>query len=411
VASPLAWVRQYGAAQLGTSTQTLGFGREAATGLTADSGGNVIVAGYVAGSFAGFSGDPGVIDAYLTKYAPDGTRLWLQQFPSPGGALPGGVAADAANNIVAVGSAFTTGGAARIFAVKLDPLGKPLWYVSLPAAAGPSFGEQVRVEADGSIIVAGFGFFAGSSQETLFAARLSGADGHLLWTTTELLPAIGLLTGMALDAAGNPLLVGVVSDHGTDFYPCVIKLNQAAGTIAWVHQIASTPNSMIPFGVASDAAGNVLVGGGAYAGTLTFGFTADPKESAVIYKFNAADGAEVWQKKYSTGKGDSITSLQTLANGTIYAAGYSNGHFDSYDPDPANTVFLLTLASDGTLNAAHQFGTGPLLNASVPFGPLTAIDPAGNLFVSGPTTNAYPGFSNDAHTLQMFVARMAPGGY
>ena len=410
LASPLVWVKQYGAQQLQSSAETLGFGPEAATALAADSAGNVLVTGYVAGSFAGFTGDPGVIDAYLTKYAPDGTLLWLKQFPSPAGALLSGVATDSANNIVATGSVFSdSSNPETIFVAKTDPNGNPLWYVALPASASSSFGTQVKVEQDGSIIVAGFGFFDGSSQETLLVARLSGVDGHVLWVEPFALPAEGLLTGLTLDAAGNPLLVGVAGSPDGSIYPYVVKLQQGDGSIAWVHQITAAANSMIPFAIAADSAGNALVGGGTFTGPLTYGFTASPQESAVLYKFNAADGTQQWTKSYSTGKGDVITGVQTIASGTIYALGYTNGQFNSSATgNTQNTIFLLNLTSGGTLSSAYQFGSGPLQNATAPFGPLTAMDTSGNIFVSGATTNAYPGFTNSAHALQMFIAKLTP---
>ena len=408
--SPVVWVEQYGAQQLSSSAETLGYGPEGPTSVAADAAGNVVVAGYVAGSFQGFAGDPGVIDGYLTKYAADGTKLWLKQYPTPAGALLGGVATDASNNIVVVGSVFSTGSSeSQVFATKLDANGNPLWYVSVPASSGTSFGEQVKVDGDGNIIVAGFGYFGGSSQETLVAAKLSGANGQILWVQPQGIPAFGLLTGLALDANGNPLVVVAATDSSGNEFPFVAKLNNADGSIAWVHQISATQNSMIPFSVTSDTAGNPIVGGGSYAGALSLGFTADPQESGIVYKFNAADGSEQWHKTYSTGQGDSISGVQTIANGTIYAVGYTNGQFNSYEtPTTQNTVFLLTLTSDGTLNSAHQFGTGPLANTAVPFGPLTAMDTSGNLFVAGSTTNAYPGFTNSGNALQMFIAKLTP---
>ncbi len=407
--SPVVWVQQYGAQQLQSSTETLGFGPEATTALAADSAGNVLITGYVAGSFAGYTGDPGAIDAYLTKYGPDGTRLWLKQFPSPAGALLDGVATDSANNIIAIGAAFSYGGQSQAFVAKTDPNGNPLLYVALPASVGTSVGSQVKVESDDSIIVAGFGSFNGSNREALFAARLSGTDGHLLWVDPYVLPVLGLLTGMSLDAAGNPLLIAVATASDSSTYPYIAKLNQADGSAAWVHQITPLANSVLPFSITSDTAGNPLVGGGVFAGSLNFGFSADPQEKGILYKFNAADGTELWQKTYSTGKGDSITGVQTIADGTIYLVGYTNGQFNTYEtPTTLTTVFLLTLQSDGTFNSAHQFGSGPLTNTAVPFGPLTTIDASGNVFVSGATTNAYTGFTNNSHALQMFIAKLKP---
>ena len=408
--SPVVWVEQFGAQHLGSSAETLGFGPEGPTAVAADAAGNVVVAGYVAGSFQGFTGDPGVIDGYLTKYAADGTQLWLKQYPTPEGALLGGVATDASNNIVVVGSAFSTGNSvSQVFAIKLDPNGNPLWYVSVPASVGSSFGEQVKVDADGNVIVAGFGYFNGSSQETLVAAKLSSSDGKILWVQSQAIPALGLLTGLSLDASGNPLLIAAATDPAGATFPFIAKLNQADGSIAWVHQISQAANAVIAFSVTSDAAGNPIVGGGSYTGNLSFGFAADPGESGIVYKLNAADGSEQWHRIYSTGKGDSITGVQTIANGTIYAVGYTNGQFNSYETRTTqNTVFLLTLTSNGTFNSAHQFGTGPLANTAVPFGPLTTLDTSGNLFVAGSTTNAYPGFTNSNNALQMFIAKLTP---
>ena len=116
----------------------------------------------------------------------------------------------------------------------------------------------------------------------------------------------------------------------------------------------------------------------------------------------------MWAAPVSTGKGDVVTSVQVAADGTILAAGLTNGVLARSFVQAAQNVFIAKFASDATHISAQQFGTGPLGGANSYFQPQTALDASGDLFICGATTGAYPGFTNPSGALQMFIGKFGP---
>ena len=79
------WTRQ-----LGTSSSD----NEIAYSVATDASGNVFIAGSTFGALDG-QASAGGIDAFVTKYGPDGTKQWTRQLGTSGTELAWGVAIDA----------------------------------------------------------------------------------------------------------------------------------------------------------------------------------------------------------------------------------------------------------------------------------------------------------------------------
>lgn len=73
-------------------------------GITLDSSGNVILAGYTSGSLGG--SNAGSSDLLIMKYDPDGTLLWTQQNGSDGTELPRAIARDSADRLFLTGYSY-----------------------------------------------------------------------------------------------------------------------------------------------------------------------------------------------------------------------------------------------------------------------------------------------------------------
>jgi hypothetical protein len=71
------------------------------TEVATDTAGNVVVAGYTYGSLAG--PNKGFIDAFVIKYASDGTEQWRRQLGTTGEDGAAGIATDAVGDIVVAG--------------------------------------------------------------------------------------------------------------------------------------------------------------------------------------------------------------------------------------------------------------------------------------------------------------------
>jgi hypothetical protein len=87
----LSWVKQ-----LGTSTQ------DRAYGVATDSDGNAFIAGWTSGSLGG--SHQGLVDAWVSKYSPNGVLKWSKQIGSTNNDLTFAVATDSNDNVLISGA-------------------------------------------------------------------------------------------------------------------------------------------------------------------------------------------------------------------------------------------------------------------------------------------------------------------
>ncbi len=128
-------------------------------------------------------------------------------------------------------------------------------------------------------------------------------------------------------------------------------------------------------GVATDAAGNAYVGGTTYS----FGSGIPGQSSLSLLKYNASGGL-VWQKTWIDTGGNGSASpyasgVAVDAAGSIFVAGSTSGS-GAGNLD----VLLLKFASNGTLLWERTWG-----GSSNDFGRGVAVDPSGNIYVTGDT--------------------------
>jgi len=295
-------------------------GEDRAQAVAIDAGGNVALAGYFSGTIDLGTGpltsehlpwlsENDYKDVLVARYLPDGVPLWARRIGAEADDRANGVATDVAGNVAITGSVSN--------------------YVD--------FGDGTVTGTGGS--------------NDAFVAVYAAADGAYLWARR--MGGSGSETGyaIAVDAAGNVVVAGTFQgavDFGTGFLTAAggttdqdifVAKYSPTGTPLWTKRFGGATAFEYVYGVAVDAAGDVLLAG-AFSGTVGFGGAALASAGgydAVLVKLSGGTGAHVWSKGFG-GTGDD------------YGYGVA--------VDPSGNVALT-----GAFRNTADFGGGPLASA------------------------------------------------
>jgi outer membrane protein assembly factor BamB len=201
--------------------------------------------------------------------------------------------------------------------------------LSASVGVGPARAWQTYLGSHGSGALAELGpdgdvFFAGSQYspegEGFLAARLSGADGSILWRVAldgdPTAPDYDSANALALDPAGNPIVAGSfqTTAGGADF--AVVKLDAATGGEIWRRTIdgpVSGPDFAREVGV--DPAGDVIAAGQVFGAFPTLA-------SWLIVKLDGTSGAVVWSRTIDGGDPIDTLGLAIDPMGNVAVAGF-----------------------------------------------------------------------------------------
>jgi hypothetical protein len=296
-----------------------------ATSIAVDGAGNIAVAGSFAGNATfGPSGaqqtlsSAGNFDAFVTIYAPDGKVAWAKRFGDGDNQGVNAIAVTPAGDWV-LGGYFggkidfglgskdagigTGNGNADAFVAVLKGDGTELWskgfgsspdtQTVLGVAVDPVAGDVWITGRFAGNFDLGGGTLTAIGGDDIFAAKLAGADGNHLFSKgfgdNNDQPGFAI----AVDGAGNPLLVGrfrgmfsfgganLTDADTTNMSPDVfaVKLDPQ-GKHVWSRRYGDI-NADVAWGVSYDAKGNAYIGGGWHK-TIDFG-AAGMKASAGGY--------------------------------------------------------------------------------------------------------------------------------
>jgi len=362
---------------------------QAPAAITTDAGGNAIVAGTFAGAIDFGNGalvSGGGTDAFVAKLDPSGKALWSVRIGDVGAERGTSVAVDDAGDVVTAGT-FTSitldlgsesvanGGGTDGFVAKLDgTTGDPLWFVAL-GYDGTQVPTSVAVDADGGVLLGGH--FTGDlgcyGSPAVCPSAMGGTDGFLVrfdfGGVSSSVVGFGSLgndrvNGLALDAAGNAVVVGTFAFSGqwgdvtlstsgvADQNLFIAKLAPNGATI-WAKGLGDA-GSQDASAVAIDAQGNAVVTG-TTSGLLSFGGNVDDiggdGERAFVVQLSAA-GTPIWLRDFGSADG-SATVLAVAVGG-------------------AGNVALA-----GSFSGTVSFGTGGLGAAGTTDAFLVKLDPSG----------------------------------
>ena len=285
------WSNRYGAAM-----------DEGGSAIAVDAAGNVLVAGYFDGPLELGCGPMMAQDAllkwdlFVAKLGPDGSCQWSIQAGDDNNQDPWSIVADAAGNVLVAGDfegsmdlgcgTITSAGGLDAFVAKLDPNGNCLWSKGA-GTAGIQQAFGVGVDSTGNVLVTGefytgidfgCGALASAGASDVYLAKLD-PNGNCLWSKGAGSGGEQWGMGVVADGADNVLAVGhfaqaidfgcgglVAGGSGFDVYGA--KLDPA-GNCLWSKRGGGADNQY-GFGVAADAAGNVVLEGN-FVGSLDWG--------------------------------------------------------------------------------------------------------------------------------------------
>jgi len=226
----------------------------------------------------------------------------------------------------------------------------------------------------GNIYVTGV-TYAGSTND--FYTVKYNSSGVLQWSETyNGADNLGdQASSIAIDNLGNVYVTGTANiDYGNTVWTgdyCTIKYN-SSGQQQWVKIYSgNTTGRDIPFKVAVDDQGNVVVTGQSY-------IDAQRNDDIVTIKY-ASDGTQLWIV-YHDGSGttpeqDSGRDMVLDAQGNVYIFGHSTRLVTWYD------LFLIKYNSAGAVQFTRDY-TGPH-NNTTEYGVALTLDNTGNIFCIG----------------------------
>ncbi|MEO8180066.1 MAG: SBBP repeat-containing protein [Deltaproteobacteria bacterium] len=260
-AGELEWLRQ-----IGTSEP------DAALSVSAGTDGDVFVAGFTRGSLEGSRSDVDA-DAWLMKYSSAGELLWTHQLGSRRGddELAADVSADTAGNVRLAGHSFgplegDSRGSADVFVAKLAANGELLW-LRQRGGAGYDAAEAVNADGDGNVYVSGQmgGVLAGGPGVVIpgnpYVAKFS-PTGELLWELELSEAAAGSASRITVDRAGTALIAGYTSGAwggpNQGLYDSFVAQLSREGEVLWALQLGFEESDRAT-GVSPDGAGHFFV--------------------------------------------------------------------------------------------------------------------------------------------------------
>jgi hypothetical protein len=161
-------------------------------------------------------------------------------------------------------------------------------------------------------------------------------------------------------------------------------------TLQWVHQFGTAEHDAA-WGVSTDAAGNIYVGGVTRAALP--GQTAAGNGDAFVARYDAS-GDLIWVRQFGTTREDGIVATATDAAGFVFAGGFING-----ETSISGTAALLAkYDAAGNQLWLRQFGAAGFSTTTTD----VASDAAGNVYVVGTAGNI---FGREA-----FLTKFSPAG-
>ena len=332
--------------------------------------GSVYVTGSTsAANLNGVAGN-GLDDAYLMKYAADGSLAWTQLLGTGALETSKGIAVDANGAVYITGetrgnlAGNANAGNGDAYLAKFQSDGTRSWVNTL-GSANDDRASGVAVGSDGSVYMTGLTTTASTfdGQTSLgnievFLTKYS-AEGTKAWT--KLLGSNDSDAGYAVATAsdGSIYVAGATwstfnGQRSNGTLDSFVTKYSADGAVAWTRLLGTSAIDEA-WSVTTGADGSVYVAGETY-GALN-GQTSKGSYDAYVTKF-AADGTLGWTQQIGTSSADIVHSVTVGSDGNVYVAGETLGSLDGNTSFGLADAFISQLTPDGAKNWTKTMGTG-----------------------------------------------------
>ena len=382
----LIWLKQIGTAE-----------DDIAYGMATDSLGNVFICGFTAGELAEGQ-KKGRYDAFLAKYDPGGSQLWLKQLGTSEDDIAYGIAIDPNGNVYISG--ITVGelesGKAHgsedtydsdAFIAKYDSDGNQIWLRQI-GTAKDDYANAIATDASGNVFICGFtyGDLAPGQAKGGIDAYLAKYDpnGTQVWLKQLGTKDSDRARGIATDGSGNVFICGTTEG---DLEPgqhrgvrdAFLAKYDPEGDQVWLKQLGTTLDDYAS-AIATDALGYVFICGTTH-GDLEPGQHHGGLD-AYLAKFDP-NGVQLWLKQLGTEDSDYASAIATDATGNVFISGFTTGDLEPGEDKGGEDAFLAKYDAGGNQVWIKQLGTDGSDKANA-----IATDANGHVFISGTTSGA-----------------------
>ncbi|MDD9945787.1 MAG: hypothetical protein OXU20_32385 [Myxococcales bacterium] len=391
-----SWINLWGAS-----------GTDAATGVAVDGQGDVYVVGHTEGALPG-QGNAGESDAFLRRYTSDGSEVWTRQFGSGAADRALGVSVDAAGDVYVVGD--TAGvlgsrpslGSTDAFVRKYASDGTELWTQQFGTRITDA-GIAVATDDLGNVYVAGLLGEPDGSGANAFLRRFSsqGAEQPApLFLERE---CWDYVNGLSVDASAvylaGELGCGQTQMSRGERNAFVRRVEPSLGIELWNVEFGTGTNDWDEaMGIALDGDGGIYLVG--YVAGQLPGQASAGQADGFVRKYDEG-GAELWTRQFGTA-GEDIAQSVGVDGSDVYVVGYVDGELSTQTGLGGVDGFVRVYGEDGEERATTQFGT-PEADRPASVG----LGPDGSVYIVGSTGGSAPGQQN-AGDLDAFVIKLAP---
>lgn len=252
----VAWVRRYDDAGVMLWDDEYGVNERVVSGIAIDEEGNALLVGARnVGAGTGY-------DVWVRRIDPDGAEIWTATFHGGLADYGTGAAIDGNGRFLAAG--YENAAGTNTWLRRYDVNGAEDWTRSYNGG-GNDFAFAVATGPDDAVVIAGRSQLAGSDAVW---ARLYDARGTEQWTETfesGFASSTDVAYGVAMDGAGNVIVVGEVQAPDPDISRAWVRKLDAGGVEAWTREWSvgnvEVEAETAARGVATDSADNVIVVG------------------------------------------------------------------------------------------------------------------------------------------------------
>lgn len=253
----------------------------------------------------------------------------------------------------------------------------------------PMADDAVEIETDGSLFVEADEMT--NDEKTNDDPSLSDEDRFPRATKQWGTSASDIGQAIAIDATGNVYVAGDTwgsfdgsTNEPADWADVFLTKWDATGVLAWTQQLGTLYED---FGrsVAVDSSGNIYVTGWTIGSLDGNTNTRAGWSDIFLAKWNA-DGTKAWTKQWGTPDSDRGHALAVDPAGNIYVTGQTKGSLDGETIEPSGDVFLAKLNVDGAMLWTKQWGA-----PDPDYGNAVAVDHSGNIYVAGETWTSFNG--------------------